>query len=165
MKMPYTFHKWGVYTKEWFQNNIQYGIPDKLFLLKHSFLRPLICYGTDKKRTRKTLREEFRSKGIPPRYYSFINGVPEDTLVMCRFGFFLWQCYYVERGIKWDKRIFFTQSQACFYLYYSVLQSLYFDLKEKVKLTPMLSSMEEKVLKNFKYEAKWIMKTGVSHKD
>ena len=161
MKMPYTFHKWGVYTKEWFQNNIQYGIPDKLHLLKQTFPIPLLCIRTDKKRTRKTLREEFCSKGIPPRYYSFINGVPEYVHVMCRFGIFLWQFYYVERGIKWDKRIFFTQSQACFYMYYTVLGSISNELKEKVSLTPI----EEKALKNFKYESKWIMKTGVSRKD
>lgn len=32
MKMPYTFHKWGVYIKEWFQDKIQYGIPEDTVL-------------------------------------------------------------------------------------------------------------------------------------
>lgn len=159
--VPYTFHKWGVYIKEWFQGKIQYGIPDKLHLLKENFPIPLLCIGTDKKRTRKTLKAEFRSKGIPVKYYSFVNGVPEDTFVMCRFGIFLWQCYYVERGIKWSKRIFFTQSQACFYLYYSVLVSMSAELKEKISLTPV----EKRILKRFKYESKWLMNTGTSLKE
>ncbi len=35
--VPYTLHKWSVYVKEWFQERIRYGIPDKLHLIKTNF--------------------------------------------------------------------------------------------------------------------------------
>lgn len=95
--VPYTLHKWSVYVKEWFQERIRYGIPDKLHLIKTNFPCLLICKSIDKKRTRETLKADFRSKGIPFNAYCLTGGKPEDTCVLCKFGIFLWQCYYIEK--------------------------------------------------------------------
>lgn len=152
IQMPYTFHKWGVYTKEWLDNTI-YSIKDMPYKIKEAYInfpRLLIYDSTDKKRNRKILRNDFRKKGIPFNAYCLNGGKPEDALCMCRFGLFFWQCYYVERGKKWDTRIFLTQSQACFYLYYSVLMNY----ERKVDFT----ITERKVLNKFQYEAKGFQK-------
>ena len=149
-QVPYTFHKWSIYIREWVYNNIQ-NIPEKLDKIKTSIPHILICKGVDKKRTRKTLRDSFKIKGIPFGAYCLTGGIPEDTCVLCRFGLFFWRCYYVEKGKKWDKRVFFTQNQACFYLYYSIL----INFEKSVDLT----KTEQEKIKKFKYAAKGIMKT------
>ena len=63
-QMPYTFHKWGVYTKEWFDNTI-YGIKDIPYKIKEAYInfpRLLVYDGTDKKRNRKILRNAICEK-------------------------------------------------------------------------------------------------------
>lgn len=146
--MLYTFHKWGVYTKEFFENVIDYliDIPWKI----KNFPCPLVYLHTDRKRNRKKLKNDLRQKGISFGAYNLTGGKTEDAMCMSRFGLFFWKCYYVERGTKMDTRIFLTQSQACFYLYYSLL----LNYRNKIELT----KAEKDILNNFIYSAKGFQK-------
>lgn len=152
MQMPYTFHKWSVYTKEWLTDLIDSikDIPFQIKEFKINFPRLLIYGTTDKKRNRKILRNDFRKRGISFNDYCLNGGMPEDAMCMCRFGLFFWKCYYVERGKRWDTRIFLNQSQACFYLYYSVLMNY----ERKIAFT----RTEREIIMRFKYGAKGFQK-------
>ena len=113
---------------------------------------PLIIINIDAKRKKKDIKDSFKEKQIPFSKYCLDGGMPEDTMVMSRFGL-LWQCYYVEMGKKWDRRLFISQSQACFYIYYSVLKTM-----TSIYNNNSYTKAEEKILQNFNYAACGIMK-------
>lgn len=120
-----------------------------------TFVPRLLVYTyIDKKRNRKELKQAFKQKKVPFNRYCLTGGKPEDTIVLGRFLFVFWICYYVERGKKIYPRVFLTQSQACYYYFYSVLESLKIS---NIFSTIAFTNQENRELCYFQSEEKGIL--------
>lgn len=69
------------------------------------------------------LRRKLMSVGVPSNAYSLEGGLPSEAYCLNRNGA-AWEVYYSERGEKTGLRTFDNESEACEYLYRTMVQTL-----------------------------------------
>lgn len=62
------------------------------------------------------LATRLKVEKVPETLYCLEGGLPNDRVCLEKNSIG-WQVYYSERGQKYDERLFFTEEEACNYLY------------------------------------------------
>jgi hypothetical protein len=65
---------------------------------------------------RQDLEEKLILAKVPSHFYKLDEGFHNEAFCLYKKGS-LWQVYYSERGIKTDLKTFYSENEACNYLY------------------------------------------------
>lgn len=68
---------------------------------------------------KKELAEILRKENVPENTYSLDGGLPNDSMCLEKNAAG-WEVYYSERGQKYHEKYFFTEEEACEYLYHRI---------------------------------------------